>query len=173
LLLSNLNYTAQQAGGDPHASEQDAFVVLAEPTSDSWQRLDKLFRDEPHRHLESWLWVKKSIDRGSAIFTPVVYKNPGGRPMGGAYVFHFTHEETSCHDIGLNLMKINIRRRVEFTEADDYHLAEWIAEKIPDNQRGGRVGKILYQELCAMVRLDGFSNHRYDRFFFLSLFLMA
>ena len=35
--------------------------------------------------MESYLWVKRCIDKGQVIYTPVVYKNPGGRRPGEEY----------------------------------------------------------------------------------------
>lgn len=42
-------------------------------------------------------------------------------------------------------------RRTQFTEADEDHLCNWIAAKIPYKETGGRTGNRLYQQLCEMV----------------------
>lgn len=43
-------------------------------------------------------------------------------------------------------------RRTQFTNADEEHLCEWIAAKIPYKETGGRTGNRIYQQLCDMVR---------------------
>lgn len=42
-------------------------------------------------------------------------------------------------------------RRTQFTEEDEEHLSEWIAQKIPYKETGGRTGNRLYQQLCEQV----------------------
>lgn len=34
------------------------------------------------KYIESYLWVKKCIEKGAVVYTPLVYKNPGGRRPG-------------------------------------------------------------------------------------------
>lgn len=51
-----------------------------------FNHLVKAYQNEPGKYIESHLWVQKCIDRGSVVFTPVVYKNPGGRRAGEEYV---------------------------------------------------------------------------------------
>lgn len=50
----------------------------------------KTYQGETDKYVESYLWVKKCIDKGSVIYTPVVYKNPGGRRPGEEYVHGYT-----------------------------------------------------------------------------------
>lgn len=76
----------QHSGGDPYASAQSARVILADPNTDIFQHLVKTYQDEPETYVESYLWVKKCIEKGQVIYTPVVYKNPGGRRPGEEYV---------------------------------------------------------------------------------------
>ncbi len=38
------------------------------------------------KYIESYLWVKKCIEKGAVVYTPLVYKNPGGRRPGEEYV---------------------------------------------------------------------------------------
>lgn len=40
---------------------------------------------------------------------------------------------------------------MQFTEQDEERLCQWIAEKIPFKQTGGRTGNRLYQQLCERV----------------------
>ncbi|CAL1696051.1 unnamed protein product [Somion occarium] len=112
------------SGGDPSASAQSARVILADPNTEVFQHLVKTYQGEPDKYVESYLWVKKCQERGVLSFTPVVYKNPGGRRPG--------------------------EERTQFTDEDEEHLCNWIAAKIPYKETGGRTGNRLYQQLCEM-----------------------
>ncbi len=72
----------QHSGGDPTASAQSARVILADPNTDIFNHLVKTYQGEAEKYVESYLWVKRCIDKGQVIYTPVVYKNPGGRRPG-------------------------------------------------------------------------------------------
>ena len=72
----------QHSGGDPTSSAQSARVILADPNTEIFQHLVKTYQGEPDKYVESYLWVKRCIDKGQVIYTPVVYKNPGGRRPG-------------------------------------------------------------------------------------------
>ncbi|KAF9535872.1 hypothetical protein CPB83DRAFT_40638 [Crepidotus variabilis] len=113
------------SGGDPHASIQSSRVILADPQSDVFQHLVKVFQGVPDKYIESYLWVKKCIERGTCVYTPMVYKNPGGRRPG--------------------------EERTQFTEQDEQNLCNWIAQKIPYKEIGGRTGNRLYQQLCDLA----------------------
>ena len=76
----------QHSGGDPTASAQLARVILADPNTEIFQHLVKTYQGEPDKYVESYLWVKKCIEKGQVIYTPVVYKNPGGRRPGEEWV---------------------------------------------------------------------------------------
>ncbi|RPD63051.1 hypothetical protein L226DRAFT_549322 [Lentinus tigrinus ALCF2SS1-7] len=129
--IANVNVRATLAtrimhsGGDPTASAQLARVILADPNTEIFQHLVKTYQGEPEKYVESYLWVKKCIEKGQVIYTPVVYKNPGGRRPG--------------------------EERTQFTEQDEEHLCDWIAAKIPYKETGGRTGNRLYQQLCEMA----------------------
>ncbi|KAI0735284.1 hypothetical protein C8Q76DRAFT_610690 [Earliella scabrosa] len=129
--IANVNVRAALAtrimhsGGDPTASAQSARVILADPNTEIFQHLVKTYQGEPDKYVESYLWVKKCIEKGQVIYTPVVYKNPGGRRPG--------------------------EERTQFTEQDEEHLCNWIAAKIPYKETGGRTGNRLYQQLCEMA----------------------
>ncbi|KAI0724440.1 hypothetical protein C8T65DRAFT_704308 [Cerioporus squamosus] len=129
--IANVNVRAALAtrimhsGGDPTASAQLARVILADPNTEIFQHLVKTYQGEPDKYVESYLWVKKCIEKGQVIYTPVVYKNPGGRRPG--------------------------EERTQFTEQDEEHLCNWIAAKIPYKETGGRTGNRLYQQLCEMA----------------------
>ncbi|KAG5654759.1 hypothetical protein H0H81_003767 [Sphagnurus paluster] len=112
------------SGGDPHASAQSARVILADPHTEVFGHLVKTNQGVPDKFIESYLWVKKCIERGSVVYTPLVYKNPGGRRPG--------------------------EERTQFTGEDEEHLCKWIAEKIPYKETGGRTGNRLYQQLCDL-----------------------
>ena len=79
----------QHSGGDPTASAQSARVILADPNTEIFQHLVKTYQGEPDKYVESYLWVKKCIEKGQVIYTPVVYKNPGGRRPGEEFVYWF------------------------------------------------------------------------------------
>ncbi|KAH8100632.1 hypothetical protein BXZ70DRAFT_165025 [Cristinia sonorae] len=121
---SILSARIMHSGGDPTASAQAARVILADPNTEVFQHLVKTYQGETDKYVESYLWVKKCIERGSVVFTPVVYKNPGGRRPG--------------------------EERTQFTEQDEEHLCNWIAAKIPYKETGGRTGNRLYQQLCEL-----------------------
>lgn len=72
----------KHSGGDPHASLQSARVILADPQSDVFHHLVKTYQDVADKYIESYLWVKKCIEKGTVVYTPMVYKNPGGRRPG-------------------------------------------------------------------------------------------
>lgn len=76
----------QHSGGDPDASMERARVILADPNTEVFQHLIKTYQNTPGKHIESYLWVKKCIEKAALVFTPVVYKNPGGRRPGEEYV---------------------------------------------------------------------------------------
>ncbi|KAI0651747.1 hypothetical protein C8Q79DRAFT_899456 [Trametes meyenii] len=121
---STLSARIMHSGGDPTASAQSARVILADPNTEIFQHLVKTYQSEANKYVESYLWVKKCIEKGQVIYTPVVYKNPGGRRPG--------------------------EERTQFTAEDEQHLCEWIAAKIPYKETGGRTGNRLYQQLCEM-----------------------
>lgn len=129
--IANINARAalsariMHSGGDPSASAQTARVILADPNTEIFQHLVKSYQGVPGKYVESYLWVKKCVEKGSVVYTPLVYKNPGGRRPG--------------------------EERTQFTEEDEEHLCNWIAAKIPYKETGGRTGNRLYQQLCDMA----------------------
>ncbi|KAI0255188.1 hypothetical protein BJV78DRAFT_1329928 [Lactifluus subvellereus] len=52
-------------------------------------------------------------------------------------------------------------RRTEFTEDDDEHLCQYIAEVLPDNNEGGRAGHFIYLDL--MRRANEFGQYTWAR----------
>ncbi|KAL1952063.1 hypothetical protein VTO73DRAFT_1212 [Trametes versicolor] len=123
-----LSARIMHSGGDPTASAQSARVILADPNTDIFNHLVKTYQGEAEKYVESYLWVKRCIDKGQVIYTPVVYKNPGGRRPG--------------------------EERTQFSRDDEQHLCDWIAAKIPYKETGGRTGNRLYQQLCEMGATD-------------------
>ncbi|KAF8213261.1 hypothetical protein K438DRAFT_1915400 [Mycena galopus ATCC 62051] len=121
---SALSQRIMHSGGDPNATAQSARIILADPNTDVFPHLIKTYQGEPGKYIESYLWVKKCVERSAIIFTPLVYKNPGGRRPG--------------------------EERTQFTEEDEQNLANWIATKIPYKETGGRTGNRLYQQLCEL-----------------------
>ncbi|KAK0233472.1 hypothetical protein IW262DRAFT_1257563, partial [Armillaria fumosa] len=121
---TTLSERIAHSGGNPHAAEHSARVILADPNTEAFQLLVKAYQDTPGVYVESYLWVKKCIEKGTVTFTPVVFKNPGGRRPG--------------------------EERMSFTDKDEELLAHWIATKIPFKEIGGRTGNRLYQQLCDM-----------------------
>jgi len=135
----------QHSGGDPSASAQTARVILADPNTEIFQHLVKSYQGVPGKYVESYLWVKKSVEKGTVVYTPLVYKNPGGRRPGEEYArYPVSPMRKTYIDV--------ILRRTQFTEEDEEHLCNWIAAKIPYKETGGRTGNRLYQQLCDMVR---------------------
>ncbi|KAF8272888.1 hypothetical protein EI94DRAFT_1716959 [Lactarius quietus] len=129
--IANINARAAlgaritHSGGDATASAQTARVILADPNTEIFQHLVKNYQGVPGKYVESYLWVKKCIEKGTVVYTPLVYKNPGGRRPG--------------------------EERTQFTEEDEERLCNWIAAKIPYKETGGRTGNRLYQQLCDMA----------------------
>ncbi|KAF9229472.1 hypothetical protein BS17DRAFT_771511 [Gyrodon lividus] len=120
-----LSQRIMHSGGDPTASPQSARVLLADPNTEVFQHLVKSYQGVPDKYIESYLWVKKCVEKGALVYTPLVYKNPGGRRPG--------------------------EERTQFTEEDEERLCQWIATKIPYKETGGRTGNRLYQQLCEMT----------------------
>ncbi|KAK0208595.1 hypothetical protein DFS33DRAFT_458970 [Desarmillaria ectypa] len=121
---TTLSERIAHSGGNPNAAVHSARVILADPNTETFQHLIKAYQDTPGVYVESYLWVKKCIERGAVAFTPVVFKNPGGRRPG--------------------------EERMSFTDKDEELLAHWIAAKIPFKEIGGRTGNRLYQQLCEL-----------------------
>nr|GAT47855.1 predicted protein [Mycena chlorophos] len=119
---SALSQRIIHSGGDPTASTSSARVILADPNTDVFKHLVQTYQSDPNKYIESYLWVKKSIERGFLVYTPLVYKNPGGRRAG--------------------------EDRVQFTDEDEHNLAKWIAFTIPRKETGGRTGNVIYKQLC-------------------------
>ncbi|KAF6766348.1 hypothetical protein DFP72DRAFT_15044 [Ephemerocybe angulata] len=113
------------SGGNPNINAQGARVILADPNTDVFQTLVKTYQGDPSKYIESFHWVKKCILNDAVAFTPVVYKNPGGRRPG--------------------------EERTQFTDDDEERLCQWIADKIPYKSTGGRTGNRLYQQLCEQA----------------------
>jgi hypothetical protein len=72
----------QHSGGDPTASAQSARIILADPNTEVFQHLVKVYQGNSDKYIESYLWVKKCVEKGALVYTPLVYKNPGGRRPG-------------------------------------------------------------------------------------------
>jgi len=64
-------------------------VILADPNTEIFQHLVKNYQGVPGKYVESYLWVKKCVEKGTVVYTPLVYKNPGGRRPGEEYVAYF------------------------------------------------------------------------------------
>ncbi|KAG1755122.1 uncharacterized protein EDB91DRAFT_1277214 [Suillus paluster] len=122
---TTLSQRIMHSGGDPTSSAQSAKIILADPNTEVFQHLVKTYQGIPDKYVESYLWVKKCVEKGALVYTPLIYKNPGGRRPG--------------------------EERTPFTEEDERRLCEWIAAKIPYKQTGGRTGNRLYQQLCEMI----------------------
>src|SRR6267142_2657013 len=78
----------QHSGGDSSASAQTARVILADPNTEIFQHLVKSYQGVPGKYVESYLWVTKCVEKGAVVYTPLVYKNPGGRRPGEECVRH-------------------------------------------------------------------------------------
>jgi hypothetical protein len=89
----------QHSGGDPSASAQTARVILADPNTEIFQHLVKSYQGVPGKYVESYLWVKKCVEKGAVVYTPLVYKNPGGRRPGEECVIHLFPEARTQADI--------------------------------------------------------------------------
>jgi len=139
----NLLRPYQHSGGDPYSSMQSARVILADPNTEIFGHLIKTYQGISDQYIESYLWVKKCIEKSSVVYTPLVYKNPGGRRPGEECVHAFSFQA--------KLTDTQRCRRTQFTEEDEEHLCSWIAAKIPYKETGGRTGNRLYQQLCDLV----------------------
>ncbi|KII93243.1 hypothetical protein PLICRDRAFT_384450 [Plicaturopsis crispa FD-325 SS-3] len=126
-----LTQRIMHSGGDPTASAQSARVILADPNTEVFKHLVESYQGQPEKYIESYLWVRKCVEKGSVVYTPLVYKNPGGRRPG--------------------------EERTQFTKQDEHRLCVWIATKIPYKDIGGRTGNRLYQQLCDMAHDPDYS----------------
>lgn len=75
-------FMSQHSGGDPTATAQSARVILADPNTEVFGHLVKSYQETSDTYIESYLWVKKCVEKGVLTFTPLVYRNPGGRRPG-------------------------------------------------------------------------------------------
>lgn len=64
------------------ATAQNARVILADPNTEVFQHLVNSYQGVPDKYVESFLWVKKCVERSAVNYTPLIYKNPGGRRPG-------------------------------------------------------------------------------------------
>ncbi|THU91767.1 hypothetical protein K435DRAFT_968014 [Dendrothele bispora CBS 962.96] len=120
-----LNEQILNSGGNPFVSMELARIIIADPKTEVFASLVKLIHHAPKKHIESIDWVNRCIEHQEVTFTPLVYKNPGGRKAG--------------------------EERTQFTEDDEIKLCHWIASKIPHKSTGGRTGNKLYQQLVQMA----------------------
>lgn len=60
----------------------------------------KVYQGIPDKYIESYLWVKKCVEKGAVVYTPLVYKNPGGRRPGEEYerFSHSSHASTEVQE---------------------------------------------------------------------------
>jgi hypothetical protein len=49
--------------------------------------------------------------------------------------------------------------RIEFTEDDDEHLCQYIAELLPESDEGGHAGHFIYLDLCVVSVLFILISH--------------
>jgi hypothetical protein len=84
-LYLQLDY--QICGGFPYAAVESARIILANSKTSVFSVLVKLYQLTLNKYIESLEWVDKCIDRQDVIFTPHVFKNPGGRRAGEEYVY--------------------------------------------------------------------------------------
>ncbi|KIK71132.1 hypothetical protein GYMLUDRAFT_33264 [Collybiopsis luxurians FD-317 M1] len=128
--IANINFRQKmcerimECAGYPYATVDSARVIIADVKTGVFNALVKMYQLTPHKYIESLEWVEKCVERQDVIFTPHVFKNPGGRRAG--------------------------EERTQFSEEDEQKLCEWIAAKIPYKSTGGRTGNKLYQQLCEM-----------------------
>ncbi|KAF5390342.1 hypothetical protein D9757_002781 [Collybiopsis confluens] len=128
--IANINFRQKmcerimECAGYPYATIESARVILADAKTNVFNALVKTYQLTPHKFIETLEWVDKCIERQDVIFTPHVFKNPGGRRAG--------------------------EERTQFSEEDEQKLCEWIAAKIPYKSTGGRTGNKLYQQLFEM-----------------------
>ena len=59
----------------------------------------KNYQGVPGKYVESYLWVKKCVEKGAVVYTPLVYKNPGGRRPGEECVMDSFPEARTWADI--------------------------------------------------------------------------
>jgi len=113
------------SGGEVVAAEKSARVIVAIRDTQPFIKLVELYRDRSDVYVESTAWVMKCVEKDELVFTPMMYRNPGGRRAGSV--------------------------RTDFTDDDEAKLAQWIALKLPYKETGGRTGNRLYQQLYDMA----------------------
>lgn len=84
----HFSWPLKHSGGDPNASLQSARVILADPSTEIFQKLVNTYQETPEKYVESHLWVQRCIEKGGVTFTPHVWKNPGGRRAGDEYAHY-------------------------------------------------------------------------------------
>ncbi|KAG8898276.1 hypothetical protein FRB99_007559 [Tulasnella sp. 403] len=99
-----------------------AKVIIADPTQPSYENLVARYAHNNDIHVETPEWVWACIERKTYDHDPAVARVVGGRKPN--------------------------TNRVEFTEEDDQHLAEYIGMRLPRPDMPGRTGNNLYRELC-------------------------
>ena len=61
---------------------ESARVIIADVKTGVFNALVKMYQLTPHKYIESLEWVERCVERQDVIFTPHVFKNPGGRRAG-------------------------------------------------------------------------------------------
>ncbi|EJD06095.1 uncharacterized protein FOMMEDRAFT_166374 [Fomitiporia mediterranea MF3/22] len=60
----------------------------------------------------------------------------------------YSHKKEEKRSLGGSKLGTKWTGRTEFTEDDDYHLAVYLARRIPHDESGGRMGEGVYKDLC-------------------------
>lgn len=76
----------------------------------------KSYQGVPGKYIESYLWVKKCVEKGAVVYTPLVYKNPGGRRPGEECVTHTDSWELE-HRLTSFVGELNLRKETKSTSA--------------------------------------------------------
>ncbi|KAH7105609.1 hypothetical protein BKA62DRAFT_754750 [Auriculariales sp. MPI-PUGE-AT-0066] len=132
------------SGGDPTAEAEDADVIIVDDADDAEisklrQAYIKSFRDPPRPvRVEGVSWIKRCINSGVLRYSRVPIdtneKQPGVKKQA----------KTS---------------RQVYTPEDDNCLIAYIARRIPNKKKEGRLGNKLYQELCEDERSYPWAAH--------------
>ncbi|KAF8268500.1 hypothetical protein EI94DRAFT_1152211 [Lactarius quietus] len=123
----------QEHGGQVTDDEAAADVILTR-SRDEYKYLKDRYAVSRKTHVRMSGFVDRCIDANWFVLEPVLGKGVlRGRKPGA--------------------------RRTEFTEDDDEHLCQYIAEVLPEKGEGGRAGHFIYTDL--MWRADQFGKYNW------------
>ncbi|KAG5644746.1 hypothetical protein DXG03_007875 [Asterophora parasitica] len=113
---SALSQRIMHSGGNPHASAQNARVILADPHTEIFAHLVKTYQGVPDKFIESYLRTQFTDEDEEHlcdwIAAKIPYKETGGRTGNRLY-------QQLCELVRGNICSINARFYAEFRQTND------------------------------------------------------